>query len=108
MRRGMTEWLPDELRRPAASRRSARPTAEREESEERQRRLEGAVPGGVKRWDALEELQDFTFTLPSNDQDRSLASGAESQSSKKRRTCSLWPCSTVHSPDCHLHTCWGQ
>lgn len=101
----MTEWLPDELRRPAASGRSPRPTAESKEIKERQRWLEGVVQVSKG---ALQELRGFTLTLPSNDQDSNLASGAESQRSKKRRTCSLWPCITVHSPDCHLHTCRGQ
>lgn len=50
----------------------------------------------------------FTFTVPSKDQDSSLESFGELESREKHLTCSLWPCSTLHLPDCHSHNYGGQ
>lgn len=53
------------------------------------------------------ESVDFTLTVPSKDQDSSLILEGELESRVKHLTCSLWPCSTLHSPDSHLHTYRG-
>lgn len=51
-----------------------------------------------------EKCVNFTLTVPSKDQDSSLMSEGELESSEKCLTCSLWPCSVLHSPNRHLHT----